>query len=107
MEKNQGFSLTEALVSLLLITTISLNLLQQQWRNHQLLNDLNLRASALNDLNNLSERKMAGATDLTPIQPFHLDVNQHGRAVQLQLTWHSPSQPAIDLNRLKRNVFVP
>lgn len=56
MSMNQGFSLTEVLVSLLLITSTSLALLKQQWQVSQLLTQMHIRADALSQLDNAAER---------------------------------------------------
>ena len=49
---NQGFSLTDVLVSLLLITSTSLALLKQQWHVSQFFNQLEMRATVLLELEN-------------------------------------------------------
>ena len=56
---NRGFSLTEVLVSLLLVTSTSLALLKQQWHTHQLFNQIYLHANALSLLDNASEQFQA------------------------------------------------
>lgn len=43
MQQQKGFSLVEVLVSLLIMTTLVLSLIQQQWQAEQLLNQLILR----------------------------------------------------------------
>ena len=57
---NQGFSLTDVLVSLLLITSTSLALLKQQWQVSQFVNQLQTRANLLLQLDNNTERLYAG-----------------------------------------------
>ncbi len=67
---NQGFSLTEVLVSLLLITGTSLTLINQQGQVSHLLNQMNLSAHALSQLDNMTECLYAGCTDeITSFQP--------------------------------------
>lgn len=56
MKTTQGFSLTEVLVSLLLVTTTSLGLLTQQWRVSQLFNQANIRLNDLLQQDNSAER---------------------------------------------------
>jgi len=56
MSTNQGFSLTEVLVSLVLITGTSLALLKQQCQVSQLFIQMNIRANALSHADNTSER---------------------------------------------------
>ncbi len=54
----QGFSLTEVLVSLLLITSTSLALLKQILHVHQLFNQTHTRAVALLQLDNTFEHAL-------------------------------------------------
>ncbi len=56
MNPADGFSLTEVLVSLLLVTTTSLALLTQQWRVSQLFNQAHNRMGALLQSDNAAER---------------------------------------------------
>ena len=56
MKTTQGFSLTEVLVSLLLVTTTSLALLTQQWHVSQLFNQAHVRMNCLLQQDNLAER---------------------------------------------------
>ena len=69
---DQGFSLTEVLVSLLLMTTTSLALLKQQWQVSQLVNQTQQRVSALTQLDNASERLHVGLPTPTAAAPFGL-----------------------------------
>ena len=70
---SSGFSLTEVLVSLLLVTSSSLALLTQQWHVHQLLNQLSTRVNGLIQLDNRSERLQAGLglTAMSSLQVQH------------------------------------
>ena len=51
----QGFSLTDVLVSLLLLTSTSLALLKQQWQVSQFFNQLQTRVTALTQSDNDQE----------------------------------------------------
>ena len=93
MSTHQGFSLTEVLVSLLLITSTSLALLKQQWQVSQLFNQARLRTEALSQLDNASERGLAGSSALVAVKPFQLDVTQDDSSISLQISW-SPSSSA-------------
>lgn len=73
---DQGFSLTEVLVSLLLITTTSLALLKQQWQISQLFNQIATRANALSQLDNAVERLHAGIEPVSTAVPFKLRYRQ-------------------------------
>lgn len=57
MSKTDGFSLTEVLVSLLLLTTTVLGLLKQQWYISQLFNQAHTRMCDLSQHDNLAERR--------------------------------------------------
>ncbi len=58
MNTTRGFSLTEVLVSLMLVSTTSLALLTQQWQVSQLFNQAHIRMNTLAQLDNASERDM-------------------------------------------------
>ena len=55
MQRTRGFSLTEILISLFLITSISLALLKQQWQVNQLLHKVLKRFETLNQSDNQAE----------------------------------------------------
>ena len=63
---NQGFSLTDVLVSLLLITSTSLALLKQQWQVSQFVNQLQTRTNLIVKLDNESERILDEKVDFIP-----------------------------------------
>ncbi len=56
MNKTHGFSLTEVLIALLLVTTTSLALLTQQWHVSQLFRQAHSRMNALLQEDNAIER---------------------------------------------------
>ena len=55
MRTFKGLSLVEVLVSLLLVTSASLSLIQQQWHISQYSNQMHRRNDALSQLDNASE----------------------------------------------------
>lgn len=55
MNKTGGFSFTEVLISLLLVSTSSLAVLTQQWHISQLFNDAYIRMNALLEIDNTFE----------------------------------------------------
>ena len=69
---DQGFSLTEVLVSLVLMTGTSLALLQHQWQVSQLYNHIHARTSALLLLDNSSERSEFNGDNVLAAPPFKL-----------------------------------
>lgn len=56
MAKKNGFSLTEVLISLLLLTTTLLGLLKQQWHISQLFNQTHARLISVLQQDNALER---------------------------------------------------
>jgi len=54
----EGFSLTEVLVSLLLLTTTSLALFKQQWQVSQLFNQVSIRSNTFSEFENKTERSL-------------------------------------------------
>ena len=59
MNSIQGFSLTEVLVSLLLVSTASLGLITQQWHVGQLFNQAYLRVIEQTSIDNSVERELS------------------------------------------------
>jgi len=55
MNTHQGFSLTEVLISLFLITSSTLGLFTQQWKTSQLFNQATLTSLSLIDSDNHAE----------------------------------------------------
>lgn len=56
MRTHKGFSLIEVLVSLFLVTSVSLSIIQQQWHVSQFSNHIHRRSNALSQLDNSSEQ---------------------------------------------------
>lgn len=83
MPMSYGFSLTEVLIAICLMASLSLSLLTQQWRINQLFNQVNTRNQALNYLDNVSERLMAHAPIMPVVKPYQLEIN----AELIQIQW--------------------
>ena len=60
MNTHQGFSLTEVLISLFLITSTSLGLLTQQWQAARLTNQAKFDSITVIERDNTAERLLAG-----------------------------------------------
>lgn len=102
MEKSTGFSLTEVLVSLLLVSTIILALLRQQWQIAQWINQLNLQFDGMIYLDNQSERQ-SRHLPLTPAaKPFQLSHKVQREGYELDLYWPSIQQNITDCCHLVR-----
>lgn len=104
MDKKRGFSLVEVLVSLLLLSTVALGVLQQQWQMNRLMNHALLYSTALNHLNNGSERVYAKQS-LNPIsKPFKLKSLPQGQSVSIEIVWESANPSCC---RLQRQLLTP
>ncbi len=82
----KGFSLLEVLLSLVLLTTLSLVLLNQQSYSRQWLTQLELRAKASQFLDQIDESLSLSIKRL-PLapHPYHFDaqINQHTSSMQI------------------------
>lgn len=108
MERQQGFSLIEVLVSLVLMTTTALALLQQQWHSQQLFNQVSLQAGALLILDNAVELRLSGYTSaLSEKGAYALQEKPLDSAVELDVQWrYGDSRLSSIANKhLKRTVL--
>ncbi|KTD02491.1 prepilin-type N-terminal cleavage/methylation domain-containing protein [Fluoribacter gormanii] len=88
MNCQKGFSLTEVLVSLVLVTTLTLALLQQQSQSKQLLNQLVFRTQGSQFLDQIEETLVARVSRLPPIpSSYHLEIQQNNHQVLIHLAW--------------------
>lgn len=106
MNTTQGFSLTEVLVSLVLIATTSLTLLKQQWQVSQLFNQIRLRTDALSQLDNASERAIVGASAFVATKPFQFDITPADLGLRLQISWTPSSSIQKEACILSRLVVI-
>ena len=88
MYQQKGFSLTEVLASLLLVTILAFTLLQQQWQSKQLINQLMLRAQGTHLLDQIEETFVAKIKKIPPISsPYHLEIQHENQEILIHLTW--------------------
>ncbi|KTD43704.1 type IV pilus modification PilV family protein [Legionella quateirensis] len=88
MKQLKGFSLIEVLVSLMLVTTIALALLQQQWKTRQFINQLVLHAGASQFLDLVSESVYGQVSTIPPVPaPYHLSVQNESSRLIVQVEW--------------------
>ncbi|MGC1182026.1 type IV pilus modification PilV family protein [Legionella sp.] len=93
MNQQKGFSLVEVLASLLLVTTLALSLVQQQWQSRQLLDQLIIREHASQFLDQIDETLLAGEKKLPPVpSPYYLEIQHHGQETLLHLSWWKNSR---------------
>jgi type II secretory pathway component PulJ len=95
---NQGFSLVDVFVSILLVSSLSLLLLKQQWHTSQLFNQTSLQMDALNHLKNAFECRLADE-GYEVASPFQLDV----KSETLDITWKCPSAVEKELCTLRQD----
>ena len=91
MSTSQGFSLTEVLIALFLITTTSVGLLSEQWRITQLFNQAALSSQALIELDNNAERLFAGFKLNKVSAPFIIKLRQSLMSRNLSVSWTTES----------------
>ncbi len=92
MTMEYGFSLTEVLVSLLLMTATSLALLKQQWLSIQLFNQIHLQTQALTQLDSATEQMMAGLRVSLMDDRFKFTQKWTDHVAHLHVTWNCISQ---------------
>ncbi len=106
MTDSQGFSLTEVLVSLFLISGAALALLHQQWQQAQLVNQMLLYSSAMVQIDNQSERLFAQQSLTSVDKPFQLKQTTQNQGLLLELSWLSPGSTANSIHQLQRQLSV-
>ena len=103
---NQGFSLTEVLLSILLITSTSVALLKQQWQISQLFNQIHTRGNALSHLDNAVERLQSNYDLETTASLFHLQYTRIEQIITLEMNWKSPVILSPNCCTMKRQLVV-
>lgn len=93
MDQFKGFSLIEVLMSLMLVSTVALALMQQQWKNKELLNQIIMYSKASHYLDQVNE-ELALHTDRLPTIPFPylLSIQNTRLGRRLKLDWHQGTQ---------------
>ncbi len=88
MNQQKGFSLIEVLVSLMLVTTLALALLQQQCHTKLLIKQLTLRAGASQLLDQVDESLYLKA-DKIPVAhfPYELKIKRSEHLTTFKLSW--------------------
>ncbi len=100
MSMSQGFTLTDVLVSLLLLTSTSLAVLKNEWQVSQLFNEMHLRSHALTYLDNSSERLFWGKNTVKTDAPFRHHLSQaivdKETRLHLQISWDNHEDSVVD-----------
>ncbi len=87
MAHHRGFSLIEIIISLLVITSTVLALLQQQWHLSQLLNQALTNSLAATQLHNNVERVLVKQPLADIKKPLRLVKTEFQQGSLLQLSW--------------------
>ena len=85
----RGFSFIETLISLVLVISISLALLKQQWQMSQWAQLAQIRYNLLVQLDNASERLLARAPEVTISKPYLLTRSEKDSIIFLRITFES------------------
>lgn len=85
--KQQGFSLTEVLISLLIVSCTGMLFLKQHWTIERLYQQMSLRQRALFLLDDLSEKRFSSSISLDSPDPFQIRVIPHEQQAELQIIW--------------------
>lgn len=91
MKKQQGFSLIEVLLSLLLLSTVALGMLEQQRQSGQLINQLQFISDASQFLDTVCEQLVVKNTLSTPSFPYEFSIKRNEKGPILHLTWFQNS----------------
>jgi prepilin-type N-terminal cleavage/methylation domain-containing protein len=91
MIKQKGFSLIEVLLSLLLLSTVALGVLEQQRQSGQLINQLQFIAGASQFLDKVGEQLVVRNTLPIPPFPYEFNLKQNEKGSILHLTWFQNS----------------
>jgi len=99
----RGFTLLEVLISLFLLTLTALSFLKQHWQGQQVFNRLSMRHQALIELDNITEKIMAGEHPQPDDQRFILHSKKNATSMMVQISWKSP---ALGHEELKRQLAL-
>lgn len=100
MEYSKGFSLLEVLLSLMLVMTLALGLLEQRIVIKSLINQIILYSKASNILDQTEELIQIGVVDSQKItQPFELKIQHDAMQLDLEISWLKGTQ---SINRYHR-----
>ncbi len=93
MRTCEGLSLTEVLVSLVLVTSASLALIQQQCHVSQFIHQITVRNDAILQLDNASEQLLAQRYAKVD-ESFQFNHKQINQQTQLELSWENDTPRA-------------
>lgn len=92
MDYQKGFSLVEVLISLMLISTLALCLLEQHWKMKAYVSSLNLQAGASDFLDKISEYLYVKSKALPKApEPYRFQIVYQASSYVLHIDWHHQS----------------
>lgn len=92
MDYQKGFSLVEVLISLMLISTLALCLLEQQWKMRAYVSSLNVHAGASDFLDKISEYLYVKSKALPEApEPYHFQIEYQASSYALRIDWNHQS----------------
>lgn len=92
MKQIKGFSLIEVLISLMLVTTLALMLLDQQIKSRQLIKQWVLQAGASHFLDQVNETVYGQSSHIPKAQkPYYLNIDRNKKKLVVQLEWSNKS----------------
>ncbi|HDV5709853.1 TPA: prepilin-type N-terminal cleavage/methylation domain-containing protein [Legionella pneumophila] len=95
MSKHQGFTLMEVLVSLMLMTTVVLMLVEQQLKTRDIINHLIWRIQGSQYLDQVDEALNISENLPLPPSNYHFDIRRSQKKIILNVTWFKKSQSII------------
>ncbi|KGP62391.1 hypothetical protein EP47_13240 [Legionella norrlandica] len=102
MDKQKGLTLVEVLVSLMLVTTVALMLVEQQGKTKELIRQLSWKAHASQLLDQVDESLYFDKVNLpSPPSEYYIDVKQSQKNMTLQISWFK------NLYSMKRSYDLP
>ncbi|CAM2971819.1 prepilin-type N-terminal cleavage/methylation domain-containing protein [Legionella worsleiensis] len=105
MKSLQGFSLIEVLLSLMLVTTVALGLLEQHWNTRQYVNQLVLHTDALPLIDSISESFYVQEYTLPLLSaPYHLSSYQQAHCLNVRIEWYNGKEFIARKNTLREIV---
>lgn len=91
MLKQKGFSLIEVLLSLFLLSTLILGVVEQQRQSNQLLNQLQFIVGASHVLDTIGEQLTVKNTLPATPSPYEFSLQHKEQSAILRLTWFQNS----------------
>lgn len=106
MDKLYGFSLTEVLISLFLVSSTALALMTQQWHMLIFFNQLQLHNQAIIEMDSASEDTLLNGVAMLENEFYQLNHLQTPNTTELEINWHALASNTTDKRFIKRTLVV-